>query len=139
MKKLLVLIISIIIFVVSVAVVSFLGLRIKTFEQTIYVNSIEINNQEIELVGEQKFIIFDYDYLNENNNVIQLDVHVYPDNATIRNVRYDYDEENSPASVNQYGFVSFSRPGGILITVRSTDGSKISTTIRVIALQSFEE
>ena len=70
MKKIVVLIISII-FVLSIALVSFFGLKIRTLERTIYVDKVELLNETRNYYGDE-YIIIDFDEIDPDNNQVQL-------------------------------------------------------------------
>ena len=131
MKKSVIVLIALI-YVASIALVSFFGLQFKVFEEVIPVERIEITNPD------QKYDprMGDYYVLHPNANgewKYQIDYHVYPENAS--NVEVDFAYEEVPyASVDEYGVVTFTKPNTSLkIRVIATDGSNAEDTILIIA------
>lgn len=131
MKKSVVIIIALI-YVASVALVSFLGLQFKVFEEVIPVESIEITNEG------QKYSETYGDYIvispDENGDRrIKIDYRVYPDNASNAEVDFAY-EEIPGVTVDEFGVVTFDEPGrSIKVHVIATDGSNIEDTILIVA------
>ncbi len=138
MKKSVLIVIGII-FIFSVLIVNFFGLNQDTFEETIYVTSIEIDNENAKKVRDNDetiiLISFEFDELDQTNNIIQIDYHVYPENATNQDVRFIYDTEQSYASVDSFGRVIFYESGETLtLSVVATDNSSVSSQrIKVVA------
>ena len=138
MKKSVVIIIALI-YVASIALVSFFGLQFKVFEEVIPVERVEITNEGqkySELYGD--YIVL---YPNERGEYrMKIDYRVYPNEATNTAVDFAY-EKVDYASVDEYGVVTFSKEavsaslGGISLEVRviAKDGSNAEDTILVIA------
>lgn len=131
MKKSVVIIIALI-YVASIALVSFFGLQFKVFEEVIDVERVEITNEG------QKYVesIGDYIVISPNEKGerrFQINYHVYPDNATNTEVDFAY-EQIDGVTVDEYGVVTFDR-GGLAIKVRiiAKDGSNAEDTITIIA------
>ena len=130
MKKTVVIIIALI-YVASVALVSFFGLQFKVFEEVIPVERVEITN------AGQKFHESQGDYIvvkpNESGERrIKLDYHVYPENATNQSVDFAY-EQVDYATVDDYGVVTFTGPGVLKVRVIATDGSNAEDTLVIIS------
>ena len=131
MKKSVVILIAII-YIASIALVSFFGLKFKVFEEIIPVESVEILNEglkENEMWG--KYVTITPDENGEWN--YQILYRVYPDNATNNKVDFNYDEQNKVATVDEFGVVHFTSPGMIKVTLIPLDGSDTSATITIIA------
>ena len=130
MKKPVVILIALI-YIASVALVSFFGLQYKVFEEVIPVERIEITNEG------QKYSETQGDYLviypDENGERrVKIDYHVYPDNATNTAVDFAY-EEREGVTVDEFGVVTFSKSGLIKVRVIATDGSNAEDTLLIVA------
>jgi hypothetical protein len=135
MKKSVIVLIGVI-YILAVAIVSFFGLQIETFNETIYVNNIECTNEvsETHIIDGVKYIIVDYVDDADNPTAVQLEWRVYPDNASRKIVKFAYDETSDVAEVNAMGTVIFHKKGAITVYIMATDGSSKSVTVKVIAL-----
>ena len=129
MKKSVVILIAII-YIASIAVVSFFGLKYKVFEEEIFVEEIRILNdglKENDLWG--KYVVI---FQNENGEWrYQIQYRVFPDDATNKKVKFAYDHD-SKATVTDDGVVTFSEPDIVFIEIVPLDGSDVSTKITVI-------
>ena len=130
MKKPVVILIALI-YIASVALVSFFGLQFKVFEEVVPVERIEITNEG------QKYSETQGDYLviypDENGERrVKIDYHVYPDNATNTAVDFAY-EEREGVTVDEFGVVTFEKSGLIKVRVIATDGSNAEDTLLIIA------
>ena len=130
MKKSVVIIIALI-YIASIALVSFFGLQFKVFEEVIPVERVEITNEG------QKFVdsIGDYIVISPNEKGerrFKIDYHVYPDNASNTEVDFAY-EEIEGVTVDEYGVVTFTNPGVLKVRVIAKDGSNAEDTITIIA------
>lgn len=133
MKKSVIVMIGVI-YVLAIAIVSFFGLQIETFNQTIYVEKIECINEELKVSGDgTKYIVIYYQEDINEPTAFQLEWRIYPDDASRKNVRFVYDETSSIASVNEFGTVIFYKKGTITVSIVATDGSSKSETIKIIA------
>ena len=130
-----------IIYILAIVVVSFFGLKIETFNETKYVESVEITNMDMECTIEddngkcigEKYVVITYVDDPDNPTSYQLEWHVYPDDATRKIVSFAYDESKSFVTVNEFGAVIFSAKGSITVYVNSTDGSAKTDAITIIA------
>ena len=145
-----------VIYLGSIVLVNFFGLKVKNFEGTKYVENITCavvhrgdDDKEVKVVEDPtnpqvKWHIFDFipgsysvDELEENPNVVQIDFHVYPENADNRKVRLVYDEATaaSVCVINENNMtVVFLQPMGITIEVVAADGSNIKETMFIYPL-----
>ena len=133
MKKSVIILIALI-YVASVALVSFFGLQFKVFEEIIPVERVDITNEGLEyneIWGD--YIVIDK--ANEKGEVrYQINYHVYPENATNTKVNFSY--QASPegcATIDEFGVVSFSSIGMIKVFVITTDGGDAQDTITIIS------
>ena len=131
MKKSVVVLIGII-YVASIALVSFFGLKAKIYNAKVYAERVQIlNDCKINDNGEKVI----YHYLSKHGNTLQLLWRVYPDNTTDQTVAFIYDTQNTYVSVdNETGVVTFTERGAITITIRATDGSGASDTVKILAI-----
>ena len=130
MKKSVVIIIALI-YVASIALVSFFGLQHKVFEEVIPVERVEITNEG----QKQSETHGDYIVIRPNEKGerrIKIDYHVYPENASNTKVDFAY-EQVDYASVAEYGVVTFTSPGVLKVRIIATDGSNAEDTITIIA------
>lgn len=130
MKKPVVIIIALI-YVASIALVSFFGLQFKVFEEVIPVERVEITNQG------QKSSATQGDYIvirpnEQGERRVKIDYHVYPEDASNTKVDFAY-EQVDYASVDEYGVVTFSKPGVLKVRIIATDGSNAEDTLTIIA------
>lgn len=130
MKKSVVIIIALI-YVASVALVSFFGLQFKVFEEVIPVERIEITNE-----GQKYHDRYgDYYVLYPNEKGewrIKIDYRVYPENASNTKVDFAYEEVDC-ATVDEYGVVTFSEPGTLKVIIIAKDGSNAEDALLIIA------
>ena len=131
MKKSVIILVALI-YVLSIALVSFFGLKAKSFNETIYTTGIELLDENIKQdknTGENYIVI----RKNEAGEwKYQLSYRVHPDNATDDGVTFSYDKELSYVSVDENGVVTFTRGGrSATITIIANDGSGASATLTV--------
>lgn len=133
MKKSVIILIGVI-YIMAIAVVSFFGLQMEMFNETIYVEKVECINEDIIVTSSgNKYINIKYSS-DEETNVVQLEWKVTPDNATNKSVRFVYDEESKVAEVTKFGTVIFYKKGTITVTITTTDGSAKNETIKITAM-----
>ena len=130
MKKSVVILIALI-YIAAVALVSFFGLQFKVFEEIIDVEKIEITNEG------QKYSESQGDYIivepnEKGERRIKIDYRVYPDNATNQEVDFAYDESKI-ASIDEYGVVTFTKPGMLKVKIIAKDGSNAEDSILIIS------
>lgn len=130
MKKSVIILIAII-YIASIAVVSFFGLKYKVFEEEIFVEEIRILNdglKENDVWG--KYVVIRQ---NENGEWrYQIQYRVLPDDATNKKIKFAYDQQ-SKATVTDDGIVTFSEPDMVTVELVPLDGSDVSTKITIIA------
>ena len=132
MKKSVIILIGVI-YILSIAVVSFMGLKIDTFEETVYVQKIEITNEGVKTAPNgELYIVIPFNSDSDDGTVFQLEWRVYPDYATLGAVKFIYDETITYASVSAFGAVMFYKAGtSISVTITSIDGSMASQKITI--------
>lgn len=133
----------------SIALISFLGMNAKVYEEVVPVTKIECLNET-----DSNVVVTEKDgkkiiktIFTEPGNVdtltgtmVQLIWKVSPDNATNKNVQFIYKKELSDMVTfvkdengNELGLLIFNEPGRIEIKIESTDGTRVSTTVVVRA------
>ena len=133
MKKSVVILIGII-YIASIALVSFFGLQAKVYNEKVYAERVEIINENV-TVDEQTGELIIYHFLSRDGNTLQLYYRVYPDNTTNSKVSFQYDTQKTYVSINNdTGVVTFTESGTITVTVRATDGSGASAKVKIIAI-----
>lgn len=124
MKKAVPLIVFII-FIGSIAIVGFFGMKIAFVEESIYVREVRFINQEIIAEGDRRVVYLYYTPVNGYFEY-QLQWEVLDDNATNKNVRFVYDttQENIEivCSNTVNGLVRFSARKGLTIRIIPDDG-----------------
>ena len=131
MKKSVVIIIALI-YVASVALVSFFGLQFKVFEEVVPVESVEILNEGLEYSDSQgKYIVIKPDANGVYN--FKIEYRVYPDEATNQEVDFAYEEREGVTVDKELGTVTFERPNMIKVRVIAKDGSNAEDTILIVA------
>lgn len=135
MKKSVILLIFVI-YVASIVIIGFFGVKIGSYNPTIYVSSIEILNEELKInSNNEKYIVIyfeEFDDLNDNPNYVQLQTKVWPENATYRNVDYIY-SESEKVSVTAIGTVVFTQPTTVTIYITSQDGTNLREILTISA------
>ena len=129
MKKSVVILIALI-FVASVVCVSFFGLQFKTFNEIVYVERIELLDENLKTDDQgQKYVVI---YPDENGErKYQIKYRVHPDNATENGVTFAYDKQNTSVTVDENGVVTFAKKGAITVQIIAKDGSA-KTSIKII-------
>jgi hypothetical protein len=137
MKKSVIILIAII-YIASVALVSFFGLKAKLFDQVVYVSEIEILNKDIREAPE--FAKAEYDYYvvispNETTGErkYQIEYRVRPDDATNQEVDFVYDKTTPGVTVSDSGIVTFEHSGSVIVSLIPKDGGDCSVKIAVMA------
>ena len=132
MKKSVVIIIALI-YVASIALVSFFGLQFKVFEEIIDVERVEITN-EGQKHSDQ---LGDYVVVKPNANgeyKFQIQYRVFPDDATNTEVDFVYDTQTTGVQIDENGVVTLDRRGvSVKVFVIAKDGTNAQDTITLIA------
>lgn len=156
MKKIIVILI-LVVYIASIAVVNFFGLEIKIFDGITYVESIEcatvtvqnensVTLEPTQMLGGKPLFIFDFipapddnpytaedESIITNPNAVQINYEVFPHLADDSGVRFEYDSEGMEGAVVFHElsrtFV-FLKPNRLItVTIKATDGSNKSTQI----------
>lgn len=150
MKKTIVIVI-LVVYIASIAVVNFFGLAIKEFDGVEYVQEIKCNgitvmNETHKTYGVDKvsedgipeyrfdFIKGDYtkdpESLANNPNVVRIDYEVLPHTADGSKVTFEFEEKNYvhfDETTRTFVFLRNNR--SLTVTLVATDGSNVRTTI----------
>lgn len=130
MKKSVIILIAVI-YVASIAVVTFFGLKHNTFFNDVAVSEVRVVNEGIKYSREgEKYIV-----IPMGETTFQIEYTVTPDNAVNKNVEFIYDEQNSVASVDKNGLVTFNSTGSIIIYVTASDGNGAFDKIEITKLR----
>lgn len=144
MKKSVILIITMI-YIVSVVIVGFIGLKMRVYDEIIYVTDIvctvtgfEPTNISEDLMKEYGCNLYYYIPVTENDITIEVRSRVVPDNATSSSVRYSIDNNDkdyvSLTYSDNIASITFKDEdfigGAYNIKVRSTDGKNVAKVIR---------
>ena len=159
MKKTIVIVI-LVVYIASIAVVNFFGLEIKVFDGITYVEdilceTITVQNQNPvtlepkQILGDKKLFMFEFipsedglgyttddESIIRNPNAVQINYEVFPHLADETGVQFEYDKEAMEGVVVFHElsrtFV-FLQPNRIItITIKATDGSNKSTQIAIM-------
>jgi hypothetical protein len=156
MKKTIV-IILLVVYIASIAVVNFFGLEVKIFDGVTYVQGIQCNSITVQnetpvtveskqMLGEKPLFVFDFVPADEDNpytadaesiinnpNAVQINYEVLPHLANETSVKFEYDEQTNEGAVVFHElsrtFVFLKPNRAITVTIRATDGSNVSTQI----------
>ena len=130
MKKSVIISIALI-YALSIFLVTFFGLKHKTFNEIIYVSQVEIIEDNASYTASGiKYIILSPD--ENGNRQYQIKWKVTPEDANNTKVDFVYDTQKKHVSVDENGLVTFTTSGSADIKVVATDGTTISDTIKII-------
>ena len=157
MKKTIVIVI-LAVYIASIAVVNFFGLEVRQFDSITYVTSIQCDtvvfhganskvltpSQYAGKDGNTPVFVFDFipaseddpytlDNITENPNIIQINYEVLPHLASETDVKFEYDEGAGVAVFHELSgsFIFLKSDVAITITIKATDGSNVSTQVRI--------
>jgi len=156
MKKTIV-IVLLVVYIASIAVVNFFGLEIKIFDGITYVQEIKCNSVTVQnenpvtleskqMLGGKQLFIFEFIPADENNpyttddesiinnpNAVQINYEVFPHLANETGVKFEYDKETNDGAVVFHElsrtFVFLKPNRAVTVTIRATDGSNVATQI----------
>ena len=139
MKKSVIFLIAII-YLVSIVIVTFFGMQIAIDQFKVYMTKIEITN-EYKMIDDEKYIIIKFDTVQGYTSIF-IDYETAPDNASnpekisfrISGNEYVDSEGNVTicATVTDNGEVTFTRPGQVVVTVSTEDGSRLSDSVNIL-------
>lgn len=158
MKKTIIILI-LVVYVASIAVVNFFGLEIKVFDGIEYVSNIQCDtvtvhreNEEVlqptMYIGDTPLFQFDFipsedgEYTDDdssvafNPNAVELNYEIFPHLAAETDVKFEYDEEAMAGIAvfrEDLRTLIFLKEGMFTITIKAEDGSNVSTTVKIRA------
>ncbi len=133
MKKSVVILIALI-YAASIALVGFLGLKAKSYNEVVYVESIEIlSDYEVDHKTGSKYIIF---RPQENGDkTIQIECRAVPDNASDRKIIYSLAKDCTTATIDENGLLTFTvqptNPISVKVYIYSNQNTTISDEILI--------
>ena len=133
MKKSIVILIALI-YVASIALVGYIGLKPKSYNDVIYVERLEIlNDYDIDNKSGEKFLVFRPTSAEEKS--IRIECKVYPEKAKDTKVIYKLKKEESIATIDENGLLTFTAalPGeSVTVYIYSNQNTSIQDTIDII-------
>ena len=160
MKKTIIILI-LVVYVASIAVVNFFGLEIKVFDGIEYVTNIQCDTITVHRENEQVLTpsmylgetpVFEFDFIPSsdeggytddpssvafNPNAVELNYEIFPHLAAETDVKFEYDEEAMAGIAvfrEDLRTLIFLKDGMFTITIKAEDGSNVSTTIKIRAV-----
>ncbi len=121
MKKSVVILIALI-YVISIALVGFLGLKAKSYNDVVYVEALEVLNEYQSDKNGHKFIVLN------GENTLQFDCRVIPENANDTGIIYQLQSDETKASIDENGLLVFN----------PTDKPAVSVQVYIYASQNRE-
>ena len=132
MKKSVVILIAII-YVASIALVTFFGLKHNSFFEDVLVTNIEITNKGISYdENNLKYVV-----VPKGQQTYKIEYKVSPDNAVNKAVTFVTDKDNPFATVDENGLVTFKTAttmGAVTVYVYAADGSGKYDVIEIAKL-----
>ena len=138
MKKSVVIVIALI-YVAAIALVSFLGLNPKTYNDIVYVESITVTaDHEIELIKGEDTIHFVNEFKADGTRTVQLYCEVKPANATTKKINYRLEKDNTFATVDENGLITITEEGSqaFPVYISSAENPTISKKIMISAVDT---
>lgn len=133
MKKSVVILIAII-YIASIALVSFFGLQFKVFNEEVLVEKIELrdpNLKKSETWGQYTLVEPD----ESGKWHYQIEYRVYPEDATNSGVKFAFTEKEG-VTVDENGLVTFDKAGRFIsVQLIPEDGSDVSTMITILSVE----
>ena len=140
MKKSVVVLIGII-YIASIALVSFYGLKYKVFQEEIYVERLELLNDDIKPAGGRLEGVDYYTTVSPDENGerrYQIKYRVFPDNATDQSVDFHLvpttsDGEVSGVSIDKNGVVIFDgeNVNSVIVQIIAKNASSDDATVSI--------
>lgn len=140
MKKSVIIVIALI-YIAAIALVSFLGLNPKVYNDITYVESIKItSDREIKKIQGEDSIHFINEFKADGTRTVQLYCEVKPDNATNSKVNYVLEKDNTYATVDENGLITITESGTHIfpIFIVSDENTSISQKIVIWAIDTSD-
>ncbi len=129
-----------VIYLISIVVVTFFGMKARMDQFQVYMNRIEITSFD-QKVGNDKYLIVKYNE-TEGYTSLFIEYEYGPNEATfpekikftLSNNTYVDEEGNTQyyATISQMGELTFFKKKAVKVTLTTTDGSKLFDTVTVI-------
>ena len=111
----------------------------KIIASTMYRNGPTLEfNVKSEIIGVSEIVLNKTEWIGFTNEQIQLEAKILPANSSYRNVLW-WSSDDRIASVDSNGLVTSNGPGECFIKVRSTDGSNIEASCKVVVRSPLVE
>lgn len=140
MKKSVVIVIALI-YVAAIALVSFLGLNPKIYNQNVYVEGITVSSDhQIEKFQGEDAIYFLNEFKEDGTRTVKLDCEVRPDDATNKKINYVLDQDDTFATIDENGLLTITGPGTRIfpVFIVSAENPTISQKIMIWAIDTSE-
>ena len=140
MKKSVIIVIALI-YIAAIALVSFLGLNPKVYNDITYVESIKVtSDREIKKIQGEDSIHFLNEFKADGTRTVQLYCEVKPDNATNSKVNYVLEKDNTYATVDENGLITITESGTHIfpIFIVSDENTSISQKIVIWAIDTSD-
>ena len=140
MRKSVIIVIALI-YVAAIALVSFLGLNPKIYNDIIYVESIKVtSDHEIQKYQGEDIIHFLNEFKADGTRTVKLNCEVKPDKATNPKINYVLEEDNTYATVDENGLITITGPGTRVfpVFVVSAENPTISQKIVIWAIDTAD-
>ena len=140
MKKSVVIVIALI-YVAAIALVSFLGLNPKIYNQNVYVEGITVSSDhQIEKFQGEDAIYFLNEFKADGTRTVKFDCEVRPDDATNKKINYVLDQDDTFATVDENGLLTITGPGTRIfpVFIVSAENPTISQKVMIWAIDTSE-
>ena len=140
MKKSVVIVIALI-YVAAIALVSFIGLNPKIYNENVYVEGINVtSDHQIEKYQGEDAIYFLNEFKADGTRTVKLDCEVRPDNATDKKINFVLDKDDTFATVDENGLITITEPGTHVfpVFIVSDENPTISRKIVIWAIDTSE-
>lgn len=129
MKKSVVILI-LIIYIASIALVSFFGLAHSTWDEAVVSESITITNEDVVTNESGMFVVLTY---KEGETAYKINYTLLPEKTTNKAVNFITDDDTI-ATVSDEGVVTFKKGGVVEVQLIAADGSGASAKLSIYAI-----
>ena len=138
----------VIIYIGSITILSLFGMKMSVYNEFIPVSAIVCLNKSednVEVINDVSSTILktrfskSYDKTSQSGTMIQINWKVEPDNASVKNVKFIFDENNNRVEFYQTeegeytGLVLFYKKSMIDVKIMSTDGRRVYKNVTLWA------
>lgn len=136
MKKSVIVLIFLI-YLASIVFINIFGMKILSYDEQIYTQSIECINSDMTLhsSGEYKWVMLNY----TDGLTYTIEHRVYPENATNRKATYIYDTSSPYFSIDKNGICTFKNITSsdvFTVTLKTSDGTNKTTIIKFVIIKN---